>query len=404
MSDSKIAYIVSCYPATSHTFIHQEIDYLRKSGKNIVIASINPSNIEEAAKDIEVKSEEKKTFYIKQQGFIAAIDAAFHFIFTRPFQFFQAIGFTWKYIRQAHRGIKYFFGYFGEALLFARWLNQHEVGQVHAYFGNAAATVALVAKRLQPFTFSLSIHGADVFYDETIEGLAVKLKDADWIRCISFYSKSQILKHLPFEQWQKLHLIHMGIDIHKINTDRFSGKSLQSSKRIIVSVGRLVASKGHAILIQAIASLKKQGTLFEVDIVGSGPERGALEELAMKLDVVDEIRFKGALSHPNTIELISTADAFVLASFAEGVPIVLMEAMALKIPCVSTWINGTPELITNGVDGLLVAPSDVDGLQAAIVKIMEDHDLRSKITSSARQTIETSYDLEKNTQKLSRLF
>ncbi|MFA6916306.1 MAG: glycosyltransferase family 4 protein [Parachlamydiales bacterium] len=405
MSDSNtIIYVISCYPAVSHTFIQQEIAFLRQAGKKVVVASINNSNIEEMAKSIEVREEEKNTFYIKEKGVITAIDALFQYLIFNPVRFFQALSFTWKYIRQTRRSIKYLFGYFGEALLLARWFSAQNSEQVHAYFGNVAATVAMIAKRLQPFKLSLSIHGPDIFYDETMEGLPIKVQDADWIRCISFYSQSQILKHLKITEWEKLHIVRMGVDVSKITPLPSTHEKSNNPRKQIVTVGRLVPVKGFSILIQAIANLKEQGKFFELTLIGSGPERAELEELAMRLDVVDEIRFKGPLSHHETLKHMQHADLFVLATFAEGIPIVLMEAMAMKIPCISTWINGTPELIRNGIDGILVAPSDVISLQNAIAHLSENAELQQKIVQSGRQRIEDEYNLEKNTKTLSSLF
>lgn len=389
-----IVYLVSCYPAVSHTFILHEIEALRKNGLNVHTVSLNGSDYTRQNSDEQILSEEKRTYYLKQQGFFKALLSTVKLLFFKPGNWFSAAHSAWKYSRQTKKGFKYFLGYLAEASLFVDWLQGQGATQVHVHFGNAAAAVALIAKKLYPFELSLSLHGPDIFHDETLEGLALKLNDADWVRCISFYSRSQAMRLLPMEQWEKLNIVPMGI-----NPSSFSLKGKASEKTTsILCVGRLVTNKGQALLIQAVESLRKENYKIDLELVGNGPDLNALKQIS------PYTKFSGALNHRQVVEKLHSADLFVLPSFAEGVPIVLMEAMASGVPCISSQIDGIPELIRNGVDGLLVYPSDLDGLKNAIKKLIDNPELAASLAIAGRQRVAQLYDLDKNVQQLQELF
>jgi glycosyltransferase involved in cell wall biosynthesis len=162
----------------------------------------------------------------------------------------------------------------------------------------------------------------------------------------------------------------------------------------------MVAAKGHRILLQALAMLESRGQAFTCKLIGDGPERCALESLGARLGIAGRLRFMGAIAHQQTLSLVSEADVFVLASFAEGLPVALMEAMALGIPCVSTTIAGIPELIKNGENGLLTAPSNVHDLCFALERLAKNPDLRRHLGKNARAEVEERYNLASNLDRL----
>src|SRR5262249_18195629 len=172
----------------------------------------------------------------------------------------------------------------------------------------------------------------------------------------------------------------------------------------VICVGRLVPAKGQHILIAAIERLVRDGRDLRLRFVGDGPDRASLEYEAASRNLKDKVIFEGAVNQDLIRALYAKADVFALASFAEGIPVVLMEAMAMEIPCISTFITGVPELIRNGVDGLTVAPSDDEEMAKAIAKLMDDAEMRSCIGRNGRARVMEKYDLDRNTARLAAIF
>ena len=172
----------------------------------------------------------------------------------------------------------------------------------------------------------------------------------------------------------------------------------------MLCVGRLVPAKGQHVLLSAVAQLRKQGRSIVLRFIGDGPDRKSLEAAARRDSLAGAVVFEGPVTQDRIRDFYRTADVFALASFAEGIPVVLMEAMAMEIPCVTTYIAGIPELIRDGVDGLLVMPSDVDALSGAIARLMDDPALRKRIGEAGRCRVMEKYNLGKNTEHLANVF
>jgi glycosyltransferase involved in cell wall biosynthesis len=165
-------------------------------------------------------------------------------------------------------------------------------------------------------------------------------------------------------------------------------------------VGRLVAAKGAFLLLQAVERVHTQGIAVQLTIVGDGPERGALETFLRQHQLTDIVTLTGALNHDQTLERVAGADLFVLASFAEGIPVALMEAMALGVPCISTYIAGIPELIDHDHDGILVPAGSVDALTDAILRLARDPAQRQRFAAAARAHVLREYHLPDNLKLL----
>jgi len=200
--------------------------------------------------------------------------------------------------------------------------------------------------------------------------------------------------------WNKMHVVRLGIDpavFYPMHEDRAPQRKLE-----ILCVGRLVASKGQLILLQACANLVAKGHSLRVRIVGGGPSHDDLQAFAATngLDAV----FEGPKSHEETRQILRHADIFALASFAEGVPVALMEAMAMEIPCISTNIAGIPELIRDGLDGLLVPASSVEALTSALQRLIEDRSLRRSLAVSGAKRVSDLYNLPQNARTLAAVF
>ena len=210
------------------------------------------------------------------------------------------------------------------------------------------------------------------------------------------------MKSCDSGQFEKLETVRLGID-----PEQFVAKPrtpLDRSVFEVISVGRLAPEKAQRVLIDAVAHLVGEGRRVRLRIVGEGPERSALEKHIADTKTADVVRLEGALNQDQLKTLYRESDAFALASFAEGVPVVLMEAMAMEIPCVATRIAGIPELIQDGVDGLLATPGNTGEMATALAKLMGDRELRVQIGRAGRQKIIEKYNLSKNTALLAEVF
>ena len=251
------------------------------------------------------------------------------------------------------------------------------------------------------FELSISFHGPDEFIDPAGFWLREKIEQASFVRAISYYAASQLMKSCDFEQWSKVHVAYMGVD-----PDAFAPRPFRPapSPFEILCVGRLSPVKAQHILLQAVARIRKQGRAILLHLAGGGPDRASLELAAGQLGIEDSVRFHGFVPQADLDRLYEQADAFVLASFAEGLPGVLLEAMAMEIPCVSTWITGVPELIRADIDGLLVPPADADALADAVIRLIDDPELCKQLGKSGRARVIERFHLVRNAERLFALF
>jgi glycosyltransferase involved in cell wall biosynthesis len=203
------------------------------------------------------------------------------------------------------------------------------------------------------------------------------------------------------EDWPKIEICRLGVDPAVFQP---APERPEPAVFRVIFVGRLAPVKAQRILIQACARLVSSSWQLQLHLVGSGPDSASLRQFVESSGMGQNVVFEGPRNQDEVIALCRNADVFALASFGEGVPVVLMEAMAMEIPCVATWVNGIPELIRDNEDGLLVAPSDVEGLSRAIERLLENRDLRRRLGRAGRQRVLRDYDLQKNTAALAEAF
>jgi glycosyltransferase involved in cell wall biosynthesis len=287
--------------------------------------------------------------------------------------------------------------YLAEALLLGDWLQRRGHSHLHIHFGGPVATVGMLTALAWKLSYSLMIHGPDEFYDVEKFYLRQKVENARFVLCISDYSRSQVMKVSNPSHWSKLHVVRLGVDLH---TFAPVPAGAPSGPLELLCVGRLVAAKGHLVLLRAFADLRRRGHDIRLRLIGNGAGRAEIEAFIAQEKLYDCVILEGALNHEATRQKLMLAGIFVLASFAEGVPVALMEAMAMEIPCVSTFVAGIPELIRGGLDGLLVPPSSATALSAALESLIVDADLRRRLGASARSRVAELYNLEKNTRFL----
>jgi len=400
MSPSRrIAYLVSHYPAVNHTYILREIRELRRMGWDIQVASIRPDKRPPSQLTAEEREELAHTWCVIAQGMRGALRAHLVRLTTETRSYLRGIGSALRLggvdFRKAFRN----FLYFTEALIVGRWMQSRGLTHIHIHY---SSTVGLLIAKTFPVTISITIHGSGEFEEPASFHLREKIEAATFICAISNYGRSQLMKVSPPDQWGKLESVPLGIDPQAFMPD--STDSFERTSFDVISVGRLSPEKAQRILIDAIAKLVEEGRRVRLRLVGEGPDRSSLERHIAARGLSGTISLEGAVNQEQLKTLYRASDAFALASFAEGVPVVLMEAMAMEIPCVATGITGVPELIEDGLDGLLVAPSNVTQLSAAIARLMDHPDLRKRIAKAGRCKIIQQYDLSKNAALLAKVF
>jgi glycosyltransferase involved in cell wall biosynthesis len=394
MTQKRIAYLISQYPAYSHTFILREVLQLRQFGVQIDVASINlPDRAFDKLTEIE-RQEAEQTFYIKYQGVVQAVLALIKTLAFNPVGLFRGIKHAIKLGGWNIKRVSYHFFYLIEALLLGHWMQAQNVQHLHVHFATPAASVGLLVKTVFGYSFSFTVHGPDEFYDVTGYNLLEKIITADFVFCISHYARSQVMKLSPVQSWSKFDVCRLGVD-----TQRFipTAKVKANKTCQLLCVGRLTSAKGQAILLASVAQLKQLDTLVHLTLVGMGPDQQSLKNYAESLDIMSQVMFTGAIDQDHILAYYNLADIFVLPSFAEGLPVVLMEAMAMEIPCITTAITGVPELIQHGQNGILVSASDTEGLTQAIKQLAENQELRQQLGKAGRLKIVSDYELHKNT-------
>ncbi|OQY01163.1 MAG: colanic acid biosynthesis glycosyltransferase WcaL [Desulfobacteraceae bacterium 4572_123] len=399
MPCKKVAYLASEYPGISHTFIFREIQSLREVGFDVKTASIRrPANLDKMTE--KEKADAAQTLYIKDAALVNICLSHLRILLKSPLQYFHMLKEAVSLARRGPRNFLMGLAYFAEAGILLNWLMKNRTRHVHVHFANPAATVAMIAAAYGTMEFSISIHGPDIFYNVDTSLLKEKVCRASFIRCISYYCQSQLMRLVDHHMWDKFHIVRCGID-----PGVFAPRpEPQNEIPEILCVGRLVPAKGQHILLDACSILNKQGIAFHLTYVGDGEDRSSLEKLTNSLGLVDKVTFTGAVGQDDVHQYYNRADLFVLASFAEGVPVVLMEAMAKQIACVTTRITGHPELIEDGKDGVLVAPSDAGELAVRLGKLLADSSLRQEFGKKGREKVLKRYDLAANCKMMAGVF
>jgi glycosyltransferase involved in cell wall biosynthesis len=394
----RIGYLSSHYPAVAHTFVLREIHALRRLGVEVEPFSIHRAPTQELLSSADYE-EARRTYAALPVGPLALATAHLRAFMRSPRRYTSTLAFA---VRRTSPGLRqrlWGLFYFGEAMLVWQAARRRRVRHLHAVFADVASDVALLVVRFggEGWSWSLAIHGPVEFYDITMNGLAEKVENARFSVAISDFGRSQLMALASEDRWKDIHVVRCGID-----PDLFAdgGGPSGSEAGHILCVGRLVHLKGQALLIEAVAELVRRGRPARLTLVGDGPKRGHLEELSRALGIADRVTFTGAVGQDRIQALYRSADVFCLPSMAEGLPVVLMEAMALQIPVVATQIMSIPELVEDGRTGLLVAPGRVDTLVEALDRLMTDSSLRERLAREGQRKVLAEFDVNVSASRL----
>ncbi|WP_414585923.1 glycosyltransferase family 4 protein [Scytonema sp. PCC 10023] len=393
----RIAYLTGEYPRATDTFIQREVTTLREMGVDVHTFSVRRTGDEHMV-GTEQKLERDRTFYILPPNPINLLLAHLGVFLASPKRYLQAIKLAWSTSQPGLRGALFQVFYFLEAGILAKEIKKRQIVHLHNHIVEASGTVAMLAAEMGGFTYSFTLHGPYIFFRPHQWRLDEKIKRSLFVCCISHYARSQGMIFAPTDKWNRMHIIHCGIDpaLFDVVSHNESGKRL-------LFVGRLAAAKGLPILLESLVALRRSHPNISLTVVGDGPDRSKLEQMTAQLGLSQNVNFVGYKSQAEVRNYLQQTDIFVMSSFAEGIPVVLMEAMAAGVPVVATQIAGVSELVEDGVNGYLVPPGDAVSIAENIEKLLNNHKLRAAFGTAGRAKVEKEFNIHHEVARLHKL-
>ncbi len=394
-----VAYLTSEYPKVSHTFIQREVEGVRAAGTAVVTCSVR-APLAEYLTGPEEEAAHSQTFYIlsRAKNPLRLIGDHLSALLSAPGRYFRAFGLAFRTVPPGAKALLWQLFYFAEAGVLVRHLRRENARHLHAHFANSGCSVAMIASEMSGIPFSFTMHGPTEFFEAHHWRLDQKVARARFVSCISHFCRSQLMLFSDQAHWPKLHIVHCGIDPALYDHPRGA-----PGKRLLF-VGRLAGVKGAPLVLDAVAALLSKHPDIRLTFIGDGPERPDLEEQARKLGVADISDFAGYKSQADVASYLSDADTFVLPSFAEGLPVVLMEALASQVPVVTTRIAGVAELVVDGENGYLVPAGDVDRLTQRLDELLGDPELRQRMGRAGRDAVVSDFNTLDEAARLAGLF
>ncbi|EKQ70211.1 glycosyltransferase [Leptolyngbyaceae cyanobacterium JSC-12] len=361
----KVAYLMNQHPYSSCTFIRREIVGVEACGFEVSRFSIRAPEtklVDEA--DIQ---EVNQTRYILGVGSVGLMVGVLRTALTKPSRFLKALKRTLKMGRVSDRGMMINLAYLAEACVLLKWLQDDQIEHVHAHFATNSTAVALLCHEMGGPSYSFTVHGPHEFDKPEALSLTDKIEQSAFVATISSFSKSQLFRWCGYKQWAKIQIIRCGVDDMFLTHPHVP---LPQQLRF-VCVGRLSEQKGHLLLIEAVSQLAAEGLEFKVVLVGDGPLRSQIETMITQLNLRNHVEITGWASNAEVRQQILESQIMVAPSFAEGLPVVIMESLALSRPVISTYIAGTPELVQPGKCGWLIPAGSVEALADAMRSAMQ---------------------------------
>jgi colanic acid/amylovoran biosynthesis glycosyltransferase len=396
-----VGYITDQYPATSHTFIQREVLALRARGVEVRTFSIRRAAPEHVLSRLDRQEFETTHALLppRLEHLLAAHSIA---LLRHPRAYLRTLVDALQLPTRTQRARLWQLFYLAEAILLWRECRRLGIRHVHAHFTSPAADVAHLYARFArrahggSASWSFSAHGLDIaVVDDRL--LSAKVRDADFVVCVSDYGRSQLMALVDEQHWQKIRVVRCGVDLTAFAA---RGRRSRDGAPAVLAVGRLVPIKGHGVLLEAIAHLARSGERVSTTIVGDGPRRTPLERLARRLGIAELITFAGAVGQDEIGRHYEAADVFCLPSFFEGIPVVLLEAMAAGVPVVASRVAGIPELVEDGRSGILVPPGRPDLLANALRSLLGDAQRRAGLAAEARRRVQSDFELNACARRL----
>jgi len=395
-----IAYLTGDYPKVSHTFILREVQSLRATGLNVVTCSIRKPAASEFKGEDELRARDE-TFYVIEaaKNPLRVIAAHGSYLFRSPRRWFSALSLAMRTRSPGLRALAWQVFYFIEAGVLARHLQAKGVRHLHNHFADSSCSVTMLTSQLSGIPFSFTEHGPAIFFAVDRWALREKISRARFVIAISHFCRSQLMLFSDPAHWGKISIVHCGVvpaAYGRTSRDTFG-------KRVIF-VGRLDPVKGAPILIEAMAQVLADHPDAHLTLVGDGSARATAEACVNRVGLSGSVHFAGFQSQTAVAALLDKADMLVLPSFAEGVPVVLMEAMASRIPVIATRVAGVSELVEDGVTGFTVPPGDVATLARRIGELMDKPELAARMGEAGRERVAQDFNIATEGAWLAEIF
>ncbi|PCJ08300.1 MAG: colanic acid biosynthesis glycosyltransferase WcaL [Rhodobacteraceae bacterium] len=395
----KIAYILNTYPQPSHSFIRREVQALERQGVQVVRLAMRASDV--GLVDPGDREEASRTHYVLRTGAARLLLGLLGEGGRAPQRVWRAVWLALTLARASDRGVLRHLIYLAEAVYVKHRCAAEGVQHMHAHFGTNATTVAMLAEALGGPSYSFTTHGPEEFDAPQALSLGEKVNRSAFAVAISSFGRSQLSRWAEFDRWDRIKLVHCGIE-----PARFADPTpVPSGALRLVSIGRFVEQKGQMVLVQAMGELVKDLPDIHLSLIGDGEMRGDLEAAISTLGLQNNITLTGWLSEADVRAELAACQALVLPSFAEGLPMVVMEAMAAARPVITTYVAGIPELVLEGQTGWLVPAGDCAALVQAVQKLeATPHDILVQMGQAGRIRVLQRHDSEREAAKLAALF
>jgi glycosyltransferase involved in cell wall biosynthesis len=390
----RVAFLLHRFPEITDTFIKREIRSLQNLGTDVSVISVWRPKADQTTPEIFAEWQ-KDTHFLLPASPWSILAAVVRELARSPRAFLATACLALKTARPGIKGFLYQCAYFLEAILAARELRRMQARHVHNHIGDQSGTVTMLASRLTGIGYSITYHGWPVFFDAYNARIREKVRSACFTRSISYFCRSQLMMLSGLTESRPFKVVHCGIV-----PGQYAYREPPPRFRTLFCAARLSPEKGQSVILEALRLARDRGYDLELELAGSGPRRDELATLARELGLGEHVHFLGSLSETEVARRLQEADAFVLSSFVEGIPVSAMEAMAAGVPVVCTNVAGTSELVEDGVTGLLVRPSSAQALADAILRLADDHALRVRLAERAREKVLREFDVAIETAKL----
>jgi len=356
----KLAYFINQYPKLSHTFIRREILAIENLGHTVERFALRADDT--VLVDPIDHVEFEKTSYVLSENSARIILICGGVLLRHPSKFFSVLWLASKMGLRSDRGLLRHIAYLLESCVLYNWQRQKNIQHIHAHFGTNSATVVMFARLLGGAEYSFTVHGPEEFDKPKMIHLSEKVKYSKFVVAVSSYGRSQLFRWVPHQYWNKIKEVHCGLE-----TAFYEAPAIPvSNTNKLICVGRLCEQKGQMLLVEAASRLMNKGVSFQLMLAGDGELRAEIEKFIIQYGLQDRVKITGWINSDQVRKEILASRALVLPSFAEGLPVVLMEAMALRRPVLSTYVAGIPELITPGKNGWLIPAGSTEYLMEAI--------------------------------------
>jgi glycosyltransferase involved in cell wall biosynthesis len=393
-----IAYLINQYPAISHTFIKREIQAIERHG--VKVSRFALRGWDNVVVDAEDEAERLNTKYLVNMPTASHAIAIAKALCASPVKFFSAATLALSMSRSSDKNLIFHLVYVAEACTLLSLLKNKQVTHLHAHFATNATEVAALTYALGGPPYSFTAHGSDIMDRPAQAALDLKVQHAKFVAAVCSFGRNQIFRWIPTALWPKVNVIRCGLEPHYA-----AGAICATSHNShLVCIGRLSKEKGQILLIEAAAYLSKEGITVPIRLVGDGPMREEIMQLIKRHNLGSHIQMTGWLDAKSVEAELSLARALVVPSLSEGLPVVIMEAMANKRPVIAPMISGIPELVTHEHTGWLFPASDVLALATAIKKCLSSSDAVLDIMGNHCQAaVRLNHHIDKETQILLKL-